>query len=109
MKLWYEQPAKSWTEALPIGNGRLGAMIYGKTDEEIIALNEDSLWSGYPRDLNPKSRSKHFREAMELSRNRKYHEAQELIEQELTSGWGQSYMPMGDLKVNLGWFQLKTL
>jgi len=53
MKLWYEQSAKSWIEALPLGNGRIGAMVYGKADTEIISLNEDTLWSGYPRDLNP--------------------------------------------------------
>ncbi|HEY5585891.1 MAG TPA: glycoside hydrolase family 95 protein [Ruminiclostridium sp.] len=100
MKLWYEQPAKSWVEALPVGNGRLGAMIYGKTDTEIISLNEDTLWSGYPRDLNPKDKRKQFMKAMELSKDKKYHEAQRLIEAELTSGWGQSYLPLGDLILN---------
>lgn len=100
MRLWYEQPAKSWTEALPIGNGRLGGMIYGKTEKEIISLNEDSLWSGYPRDLNPKNKREQFMQAMELAKNKKYHEAQALIETELTSGWGQSYMPIGDLILN---------
>ena len=56
MKLWYKQPAELWVEALPVGNGRLRAMIYGKTDKEIVSLNEDTLWSGYPRDLNPKNK-----------------------------------------------------
>lgn len=98
--LWYEQPAKSWVEAVPIGNGRLGAMVYGNTQEEIVSLNEDSLWSGYPRDLNPKNKTHHFKKAMELSKDKKYLEAQELIENELTSGWGQSYLPMGDIKLD---------
>lgn len=97
MKLWYEQAAKAWTEALPVGNGRLGAMIFGKTGVEVIPLNEDSLWSGYPRDLNPKKKRESFLQAVELSKNKKYHEAQELIEKELTSGWSQSYMPLGGL------------
>jgi alpha-L-fucosidase 2 len=100
MKLWYEQPAKSWVEALPIGNGRIGAMIYGKIDTEIISLNEDTLWSGYPRDLNPKNKREYFLQARELAKDKKYHEAQELIEAELTSGWGQSYMPLGDIILN---------
>lgn len=101
MKLWYEQPAASWVEALPIGNGRLGGMIYGKTDSEIISLNEDTLWSGYPRERNPKDKKESFLQAMELAKSRKYHEAQGLIEAELTSGWSQSYLPLGDLLLSM--------
>ncbi|EOZ95615.1 putative large secreted protein [Indibacter alkaliphilus LW1] len=48
--LWYEQPADKWEEALPLGNGRLGAMVFGRTDVERIQLNEDSLWPGGPND-----------------------------------------------------------
>lgn len=51
--LWYKQPAKDWNEALPIGNGRLGAMIFGRPDTELIQLNEQTLWTGGPVDLNP--------------------------------------------------------
>src|SRR5215213_2864181 len=51
--LWYDKPAKEWNEALPVGNGRLGAMIFGGTSEELIQLNEQSLWTGGPVDLNP--------------------------------------------------------
>ncbi len=97
MRLWYEQSADSWVEALPVGNGRLGAMIFGRTDREVLSLNEDTLWSGYPRDLNPQGKTDMFRKAADLAKNKKYHEAQELIEKELTSGWTQSYMPLGDL------------
>ncbi|MDN3655998.1 glycoside hydrolase family 95 protein [Ferruginibacter paludis] len=46
--MWYKKPAAKWEDALPVGNGRLGAMVYGKTDEEIIQLNEDTYWSGGP-------------------------------------------------------------
>ncbi len=100
MKLWYQQPANSWVEALPIGNGRLGAMIFGNTEHEVISLNEDTLWSGYPRDLNPRGKSECFHKAVELTKQMKYHEAQSLIEEQLTSGWGQSYLPLGDLKLD---------
>src|SRR5690349_15755169 len=56
MLLWYRQPAAKWTEALPIGNGRLGAMVFGKTDNERIQLNEDSIWAGAPSDrVNPEA------------------------------------------------------
>lgn len=48
MTIWYDQPARQWDEALPVGNGRLGAMIFGGVDEERIALNVDTLWSGGP-------------------------------------------------------------
>lgn len=51
--LWYSKPAKDWNEALPIGNGRLGAMIFGRPAEELIQLNEETLWTGGPDNLNP--------------------------------------------------------
>src|SRR5688572_10645214 len=50
--LWYLEPAQVWTEALPVGNGRLGAMVFGGVAQERIALNEATLWSGGPRDWN---------------------------------------------------------
>ena len=46
--LWYKQPAEEWIEALPVGNGRLGAMVYGKVTNELLQLNEESLWAGPP-------------------------------------------------------------
>ncbi|MBW7458615.1 glycoside hydrolase family 95 protein, partial [Paenibacillus sepulcri] len=52
MKLTYDIPARLWTEALPVGNGRLGAMVFGGVDTERIGLNEDTLWSGGPQDWN---------------------------------------------------------
>ena len=53
--LYYKKSAKYFEEALPLGNGRMGAMVFGGTKTERIALNEDSLWSGYPKDNNNKS------------------------------------------------------
>ena len=56
--LWYAQPASEWVEALPIGNGRLGAMVFGGVAVERLQLNDDTLWSGGPRDLdNPRARA----------------------------------------------------
>ena len=49
-KLWYLQPANDWNEALPIGNGRMGAMIYGGVEKETIQFNEETLWTGQPHD-----------------------------------------------------------
>src|SRR6188474_3954127 len=52
--LWYERPAASWNEALPIGNGRLGAMVFGGVETERLQLNEDTVWAGEKRDrMNP--------------------------------------------------------
>ena len=55
LKLWYKQPAKVWTSALPVGNGRLGAMIFGGIDTGLIQLNEATLWTGGPvrTNVNP--------------------------------------------------------
>src|SRR5688572_7009061 len=51
-KLWYRQPAASWVQALPVGNGRLGAMVFGGVDSDRLQLNEDTLWAGGPYDPN---------------------------------------------------------
>src|SRR5262245_20830456 len=50
LTLWYAQPSKQWTDALPIGNGRMGAMVFGGISEERIQFNEDTLWKGQPHD-----------------------------------------------------------
>ena len=56
-RLWYRTPAQDWLEALPVGNGRLGAMVFGGVPSERICLNEDTLWSGRPVDrANPEAR-----------------------------------------------------
>src|SRR5919206_253966 len=55
LKLWYKQPSgRTWENAMPIGNGRLGAMVYGNVEKETIQLNENTVWSGSPnRNDNP--------------------------------------------------------
>ena len=63
---WYKQPAEKWTDALPIGNGRLGAMIFGGVPAERIQLNEDTLWSGSPRDWNNPQARTHLAEVRRL-------------------------------------------
>src|ERR1700738_1921875 len=52
LKLWYRRPAALWSEALPLGNGLLGAMVFGGIERERLQLNEDALWSGGPKDWN---------------------------------------------------------
>src|SRR6185437_676697 len=65
LTLWYEKPAAQWVDALPIGNGRLGAMVYGGGEDgafskEVLQFNEDTLWSGQPRDGNNRDAKNHL-------------------------------------------------
>ncbi|MCU0362554.1 MAG: glycoside hydrolase family 95 protein, partial [Bacteroidales bacterium] len=64
--LWYKTPAKEWEEALPVGNGRLGAMVFGKYGEEKIQLNEETIWSGGPYSTVVKGGAKHLPEIQKL-------------------------------------------
>ncbi len=97
LKLWYNQPAEVWTEALPIGNGRVGAMIFGKPDNELIQLNESTLWSGGPVSgpVNPESPTylPQVRQALEKE---EYNRAVELVKH-MQGLYTQSYLPLGDL------------
>ena len=62
LELWYKQPASTWTEALPIGNGRLGAMVYGEYTLENIQLNEESVWAGSKINNNNPEAKNHLSE-----------------------------------------------
>lgn len=99
-RLWYRQPAEVWEEALPIGNGRLGAMIYGSTPVERISLNEDTLWSGYPRDTNNYDALRHLEKVRTLVSEGRYEEAEQLIEQSMLGRRTESYQPLGDLWIS---------
>ena len=97
LRLWYKQPAALWTEALPVGNGRVGAMIFGKVDEELIQLNESTLWSGGPVTgaVNPEAPSFLPRIRQALAEE-KYKQATELAKR-MQGLYTQSYLPLGDL------------
>jgi alpha-L-fucosidase 2 len=98
LRLWYRQPAAGWNEALPIGNGRLGAMIFGGVAEDHLQLNENTLYSDEPgrRDL-PLDISPGFEQVVAMLRNGEYAEAADYI----TKHWGgraqPCYQPLGDL------------
>jgi len=83
LKLWYRQPAQKWTEALPVGNGRLGAMVFGGTAAERIQLNEDTLWAGPPIAQDRAGAYAHIAEARKLIFEGKYSEAQSIIQREV--------------------------
>ncbi len=83
LSLWYRQAAKRWTEALPIGNGRLGGMIFGGVSQERIQLNEDTLWAGGPYDPNNSEALEALPKAQQLIFEGKYREADRLIGQKM--------------------------
>ena len=99
LKLWYKEPAKEWVESLPLGNGRLGAMVSGDVYNERIALNEDTLWTGIPVDKNNYEAIDYLDEVRNLILNEKYYDAQELMNNKLLSGYTESYAPLGDLNL----------
>ena len=100
-KITFSEAAKKWDEALPIGNGRLGGMVYGTVATERIALNEDSCWYGGPRNrINPSAKEK-LEEIRQLIFRGKIREAQELCAFAL-SGLPEEmchYAPLGDLYI----------
>lgn len=102
LKLWYTHPAKNWNEALPIGNGRLGAMIFGGVGKERIQLNEESVWSGTEHDfVNAEARAT-LPQIRALLFEGKYAEAQELAQRNLMGNKtiASSYQTLGDLRLS---------
>lgn len=98
-RLWYRQPATRWEEALPIGNGRLGGMVYGGAADEQIQLNEDTLWSGFPRDTIQYSSQRYLKQTRELIMSGQYSEAEQLLNREMLGRDVEAYQPMGHLKL----------
>lgn len=95
--IWYRQPARNWNEALPVGNGRLGAMVFGRTTDELIQLNESSLWSGGPVVRNPNPGvSKYLPEIREALFREDYNAAAKLT-QNVQGLYTEAYQPLGDL------------
>lgn len=81
--LWYQQSAKVWEEAMPLGNGTLGAMVFGGVADERIQLNESSLWDGYPLDPNDPTSREYLPEVQRLLFEGKNNEAVKLAEQHM--------------------------
>ncbi|MCR1950648.1 glycoside hydrolase family 95 protein [Clostridium sp. DSM 100503] len=96
-RLWYKEKAEEWVEALPLGNGSLGAMVLGDVFKERIALNEDTLWTGIPKDKTNYEAKKYLDKARELIDKEEYFEAQKLMNEKMLSGYTESYAPLGDL------------
>lgn len=101
--VWYETPAADFNEAFPLGNGRIGAMVYGRTNIEKISLNHDTLWSGSfsHKPYTPASPDAYTR-AQKLVLENRPKDAEKLLETEFNSPWTQSYLPLGNLYVQTG-------
>ncbi|WP_319501377.1 glycoside hydrolase family 95 protein [uncultured Draconibacterium sp.] len=102
LKLRYDKPAEQWVEALPVGNGRLGAMIYGNPENEIIQLNENTIWAGQPnRNDNPDAKTA-LKKVRQLIFDGKYKEAQDLVNRDFITkkSHGMPYQTAGNLKLS---------
>lgn len=99
LQLWYLQPAKVWEEALPVGNGRLGAMVFGGVSEERLQLNEGNIWSGNRlKDYDRVGAYKYFSEIRKMIYDGKFKEAQALVKKEVLGERPLGcYQPLGDL------------
>ncbi|GGY86150.1 hypothetical protein GCM10011613_34010 [Cellvibrio zantedeschiae] len=100
LTLQYDKPADKWTEALPVGNGRLGAMVFGRVNEELIQLNEATLWSGGPvaKNVNPKA-FEFLAPARQALLEGDYIKASDIV-RNMQGYFTESYLPLGDLQVS---------
>ncbi|HGE72603.1 TPA: glycoside hydrolase family 95 protein, partial [Candidatus Poribacteria bacterium] len=99
--LWYRQPAKEWVEALPVGNGRISAMVFGGVEKERIQLNEETLWDGYAMDRNNPEAFSALQEVRKLLFEGKNNEATEIASKKMMGipDRIKSYQTLGDLNL----------
>lgn len=101
LKIWFNRPANNWNEALPVGNGRLGAMIFGNVTSEKLQLNEETVWSGKPEDfVNSKAKAS-LKEVRQLLFAGQYAEAQKLAQANMMGDKKNhsSYQTLGDVRL----------
>ena len=98
--LWFSQPAAQWSDALPVGNGRLGAMIFGGYRSERLALNEDSLWSGGPRDWNNPDAKAHLPVVRKLVLERQNYQEADRECRRMQGPFNQAFQPLADLVIS---------
>jgi alpha-L-fucosidase 2 len=98
LELTYDEPASQWMEALPIGNGFMGAMVYGGVKEEILKLNHDEFWSGEPKDISNPNALAYKDSVAFLVKEERYFEADQLI-RNMQGPYSQAYQPLADVHV----------
>ena len=99
-QLYYTKPAKCFEQALPLGNGRLGIMTYGNLRHERLSLNEDSLWSGYPKDQNKADAHKYLAACREAIFAKDYAKAKDILNRDMHGHWSEAYLPLGNLRID---------
>lgn len=97
LKLWYDKPARNWNEALPLGNGRIGAMVSGNVNEELIQLNEETLWSGGPVNSNPNPFAPNYLSKVRKALFREDYAEAENLTKKIQGPFTEAYEPLGDL------------
>src|SRR5437764_14105731 len=102
LTLWYNKPSEIWTDALPVGNGHMGAMIFGGATHERIQFNEQTVWTGEPHDYAHKGASQSLAKIRELLWAGRQKEAEDLAMKEFMSTpvRQQAYQAMGDLELD---------
>lgn len=95
----YTKAAKIWREALPLGNGYMGLMIYGSLKKERLCFNDGTLWSGYPKDYNSKVSLDNLENVRKLIFEGKNAEADALCEEKLTGFYSEAFMPLGEISL----------
>ncbi len=107
-QLWYGKPASHWLEALPVGNSKLGAMVYGGTEVETLQLNEETFWSGGPHENNSSESLEHLPEVQRLIFEGHERIAATLIDKYFVKGpHGMRYLPVGNIQLNFGHQQVE--
>ncbi|MGA2114083.1 MAG: glycoside hydrolase N-terminal domain-containing protein [Bryobacteraceae bacterium] len=102
LTLWYRKPAERWTDALPIGNGRLGAMVFGGVEDERLGLNEDTFWSGAPREWNNPDARQHLAEVRRLVLDEADYVGADGVCRQMQGPYNQSYLALADLHIETG-------
>jgi alpha-L-fucosidase 2 len=97
--LWYDRPAEQWVEALPVGNGRLGGMVFGRIEDERIQLNEDTLWAGAAQERDIPGAFRHLAEIRKMLFDGRYVEAERKIAESIMGEriFPKGYQTLGDL------------
>ena len=98
--LWFDAPAERWVDGLPVGNGRLGAMVRGGIVDEVISLNDDTLWSGDPTENANSEAISTLADVREAVFAGDYHKADQLAKR-MQGPYSQSYAPLGDLRLSM--------
>ncbi len=99
-QLFYKKGAKNWLEALPLGNGSIGAMVYGRTSDEIVAMNSDTLWTGFPRKSAVKDGANEaFNKARDLVMQGDYFTSKKILEENVLANCSQAYMPLCNIRI----------